>query len=137
MSALFVVPATALGSHGGCHTKQCVKRVKIHKTHPMCNTYKCQARVDRKRRAREWRYWTRLYIPRCTWYGESGPGAEFAKWRYSVMNTGGSGARGKFQFMPGTYHAFAKYHDWSPLDQEIAARRLFSAQGTSPWSACH
>lgn len=108
---------------------KCVDRVKkreLRKAHQR----------KRARLRREWRHWTGQYIPRCTWHGESGPGPEFARWRYRVMNTSGSGARGKYQMMPGTYAAFAKYGDWSRLDQEIAAHRLYWAQGTSPWSAC-
>lgn len=115
-----------------------------------CNTMKCirqsylrekkryERRVARydKRRLKEWKHWTSLYIPQCTWYGESGTGPQFARYRYTLPNSQGSGAFGKYQFMPGTYHNFAKYHDWSPLDQEIAGHRTYHAQGTGPWSAC-
>src|SRR3954469_7077047 len=93
------------------------------------------ARYDRHRR-QEWQHWTRLYIPACTWYGESGYGPEYSPVRYIMPNAMGSGAYGKFQFMPTTYHSVAKYHDWSALDQEISARRLFWAQGTAPWANC-
>lgn len=120
---------------------------RIHRIHRLgyktCNTWDCARRVKKKRihRARvrfqhEWKYWTTRYIPSCTWLGESGHGPQFAPWRYSVRNTQGSGAYGKFQMMPGTYHSYARYHDWSPLDQEIAAHRLYWSQGTSPWAAC-
>ena len=68
---------------------------------------------------------------------ESGVGPQFASFRYFVWNTSGSGARGKYQMMPGTYASRAKYGDWSPLDQEIAGRREFFANGTGPWEACH
>jgi hypothetical protein len=94
-----------------------------------------EARYD-KRRLREWKHWTNLFIPDCTWYGESGTGPEYDPARYTMPNSGGSGAFGKFQFMPGTYHNRAKYHDWSALDQEIAARREYWANGTAPWEAC-
>ena len=101
-------------------------------------------KANRAKRRRQWRYWTRQPIAQCTWLGESGPPRpghgkglqEFARWRYTVPNSQGSGAYGKYQMMPGTYAAFAKYHDWSRLDQEIAAHRLYRAQGTAPWSAC-
>jgi hypothetical protein len=114
---------------GGC-SEACVERVK--------------AKVQKVRKAREWRYWSRQPIPTCTWLGESGPPRaghgrglqQFAFWRYSVPNSAGSGAYGKFQLMPSTKAAFDKYGDWSRLDQEIAAHRLYRAQGTSPWSAC-
>lgn len=86
---------------------------------------------------REWDRWTSMYIPNCIWYGESGVGPEYARWRYSKPNSTGSGAFGKFQFMPGTYFSVGQYDDWSPLDQEIAARKLYWAQGTSPWAACY
>jgi len=88
------------------------------------------------KRLQEWTHWTRLFIPSCTWYGESGTGPEYAPYRYTMANSGGSGAYGKFQMMSGTYHNRAKYHDWSALDQEIAARREYWANGTSPWSNC-
>ena len=95
-------------------------------------------RIERhnNRRLRQWKHWTNLYIPDCTWYGESGTSPEYDPIRYTTPNAGGSGAYGKFQFMPGTYHNRATYHDWSPLDQEIAARREFWANGTAPWAAC-
>lgn len=93
------------------------------------------ARHDR-RRLREWNHWSKLYIPSCTWYGESGTGPKFASYRYTLPNSQGSGAYGKYQMMPGTYHNQAKYHDWSALDQEIAGHREYQAHGTAPWSAC-
>jgi len=126
-----------------------VKRVKMgivcQENHPQCvkaakqrmrMRYQQRIKKYHKQKLKEWKYWTSKYIPTCTWLGESGPGPEFAKFRYSIMNRGGSGARGKFQFMTRTYHAVAKYHDWSPLDQEISVRRLYWLKGTQPWSAC-
>lgn len=125
---------------------------QAHKVTYTCKTYtyKClrhtylkeRHRLHRKfvrfnqRRLQEWNHWTRLYIPTCTWYGESGPGPKYAHYRYVMPNSAGSGAYGKFQMMPSTYRAHAKYYDWSPLDQEIASRRLFWVAGTQPWSAC-
>lgn len=144
--------APRLSVRAGCHHltgSQCnAKRRKIHRAgYPSCNTWSCAKRVKakRERRARrayrrEWRYWTTRYIPPCTWGNESSHhyfAEEFALWRYSVMNSTGSGARGKYQMMSGTYHAYAKYGDWSKLDQEIAAHRLYWSQGTSPWSGCN
>lgn len=126
-------------------------RPKKHKVTYSCDTMKCirqtyqkekrryKHRIARhnKRRLHEWKHWTHLYIPACTWYGESGYGPEYARYRYTMPNSAGSGAYGKFQFMPTTYHNRAKYHDWSPLDQEIAARREYWANGTAPWTNCH
>lgn len=96
-------------------------------------------RVERynQRRLHEWNHWTHLYIPTCTWYGESGTGPEFARIRYVMPNSMGSGAYGKYQFISATYHDVAKYHDWSPLDQEIAGHREFWKNGTGPWTNCH
>lgn len=125
-------------------------QIKPHRIIYSCNTYKCirrtyvkeKHRLQKKikryhhRRLQEWRYWTALYIPDCTWYGESGYGPRYARYRYTLPNSTGSGAYGKFQMMWTTYHSRAKYHDWSPLDQEIAARREFWAHGTSPWTNC-
>jgi hypothetical protein len=85
---------------------------------------------------REWDRWVKRYVPNCSWYGESGYGAEYSPVRYTMPNSTGSGAYGKFQFMPGTYFSFAVYRDWSPLDQEIAARHLYWDQGTAPWANC-
>jgi hypothetical protein len=123
---------------------------KKHKFSYSCNSFKCikhtylkeKRRLRRKitryhnRRRHEWRHWTSLYIPACTWYGESGYGPEYARYRYTMPNASGSGAYGKYQFMPATYHNRAKYHDWSALDQELAARREYWANGTTPWTNC-
>lgn len=115
-----------------CNTLRCIKLsyMKARRRHI--------ARVHRydRRRLREWNRWSRLYIPSCTWYGESGTGPRFARYRYTMPNSQGSGAYGKYQMMSGTYHSRAKYHDWSPLDQEIAGHREFWANGTAPWANC-
>lgn len=115
-----------------CDTPQCVKAAKnISK-----QRHRRKIRSYHKRKLREWNLWTSRYIPDCTWYGESGHGPKYARVRYVTPNSGGSGAYGKFQFMPSTYHSVAKYGDWSPLDQEIAARREYWRNGTSPWTNC-
>lgn len=116
-----------------CNTLPCIRTAykKARKRHLR------RVHSYHKRRLREWNHWTGLYIPNCTWYGESGYGPAYARYRYTMPNSTGSGAYGKFQMMPGTYHNRAKYHDWSPLDQEIAARREFWANGTSPWANCY
>lgn len=115
-----------------CDTMKCIRDTYVKAKHRF---NKRVARYD-KRRLQEWKHWAHLYIPSCTWYGESGTGPQFARYRYTLPNSQGSGAYGKFQFMPGTYHNFAKYHDWSPLDQEIAGHRTYAALGTGPWQAC-
>lgn len=121
-----------------------------HKVTYSCATYKCirhtylkekhrlRHKIERynKRRLKEWNHWVHLFIPACTWYGESGTAAKFARIRYTMPNSTGSGAYGKYQMMPGTYHSNAKYHDWSPLDQEIAGHREYWRHGTSPWANC-
>lgn len=115
-----------------CSTMECIKQAykQAKRKHHL------RVKRHNARRLKEWKQWSRLYIPTCTWYGESGPGPQFARFRYTVPNSSGSGAFGKYQMMPGTYHSRAKYHDWSPLDQEIAGHREFHANGTSPWEAC-
>lgn len=126
-------------------------KIKPRKVVYKCDSVRCikasylkeKTRLIRKierynaRRLAEWNKWTGYWIPLCIWWGESGPGPEYAPWRYTMLNHNGSGARGKFQFMSNTYHANAKYHDWSPLDQEIAARREYWKHGTAPWEACY
>lgn len=116
-----------------CDTPQC-----IHMAHKKAKQQR-QRKIHRYnvRKRAEWRYWTRLYIPTCTWYGESGVGPQFAVYRYYLPNSTGSGAFGKYQMMSGTYHSRAEYHDWTPLDQEIAGHREFWAHGTYPWANCH
>lgn len=89
-----------------------------------------------KRKLKEWKLWTARYIPDCTWFGESGRGKKYAKARYVMPNAGGSGAYGKFQFKPATYFSSGQYDDWSPLDQEIAARREYWKHDTGPWANC-
>lgn len=116
-----------------CADMQCLRKTykkEKHRLHRKIVRYT-------KRRQREWRHWTSLFIPSCTWYGESGTSYQFSPIRYTMPNSGGSGAYGKYQMMSGTYHSRAKYHDWSALDQEIAGHREFWAHGTSPWSNCN
>lgn len=115
-----------------CKTSVCKKRAK------RVAKLKLKLKIAKYhyQKEREWHLWTKRYIPPCTWYGESGPGPPYARYRYTLPNSRGSEAFGKFQMMPGTYHSRAKYHDWSPLDQEIASRREFWANGTLPWEAC-
>lgn len=115
-----------------CDSMKCLRQTYIKAKH---RYQKRVARYD-KRRLQEWKHWTRLYIPQCTWYGESGTSAQFARIRYTIPNAQGSGAYGKYQFMSGTYHTYAKYHDWTPLDQEIAGHRAYWDQGTEPWANC-
>jgi hypothetical protein len=124
--------------------------IKVEPVKPKCKSGECRKAAKRVNKAKlryrealydlhkteEWTHWTSLYIPRCTWYGESGYGPEYARYRYTMPNSQGSGALGKFQFMPGTYHSRAKYHDWSALDQEIASRREYWVHGTAPWANC-
>lgn len=125
-------------------------KLKVKKVKPVCAYEVCKkaAKIITKanhklrvmaynhRKLNEWRMWTGLPIPDCTWYGESGTGPEYAKARYVMPNATGSGALGKYQLMPSTYSANAKYGDWSPLDQEIAARREYWRHGVSPWQRC-
>lgn len=116
-----------------CETMACIdKAFKKEK-----KRFKKRVARYNKQRLQEWKHWTKLYIPQCTWYGESGRSAQFSRIRYTIPNSQGSGAYGKYQMMPGTYHNRAKYHDWSPLDQEIAGHREYYANGTQPWSNCH
>lgn len=115
-----------------CSTMACLKYTYLKERQRL--TRKIE-RYD-KRRLREWRHWASLYIPTCTWYGESGFGPRYARYRYTMPNSTGSGAYGKYQMMWATYHSQAKYHDWSPLDQEIAAHREFWAHGVYPWANC-
>lgn len=125
-------------------------KLKVKRVKPVCQSSFCKtlARIQtlanhrarikhyNTRKRHEWRMWTRLYIPDCTWYGESGTGAKYARYRYTLPNSTGSGAYGKFQFEPTTYFSVGKYDDWSPLDQEIAARREYWQHGIFPWTNC-
>lgn len=115
-----------------CNTLKCIRKTYVReKRH-----FKAKVARYNQRRLQEWKHWTHLYIPTCTWYGESGYGPEYSPVRYTMPNSSGSGAFGKFQFMASTYHANAKYHDWSPLDQEIAVRHEYWKHGTAPWENC-
>lgn len=123
---------------------------KLPKVKPVCSSRLChtlartEARAIRNsrikafnaRRLAEWNTWTKIPIPRCTWYGESGTGPQFSRYRYTMPNSTGSGALGKFQFMASTYYSVGKYDDWSPLDQEIAGHREYWRHGTGPWQNC-
>jgi hypothetical protein len=116
-----------------CADLKCIRQTYVREKHRYLKRVK---RYD-KRRLHEWNHWAHLYIPACTWYGESGTGPQFAPYRYVLPNSHGSGALGKYQMMPGTYGTFAKYFDWSALDQEIAGHKLYWDQGTGPWTNCH
>ena len=63
---------------------------------------------------------------------------------YTVHNTGGSGASGAYQFMPGTWNSIAASSGRpdlvgldpaaaSPADQDAMASALYAQQGSSPW----
>lgn len=145
MFAVFAPVQSASADWRWAEPKFKIKRVK-----PVCHFHLCrvlakiQARANHRARVRyyharkrnEWRFWTHLYIPRCTWYGESGYGPQYARYRYTLPNSTGSGALGKYQFMPKTYYSSGKYDDWSPLDQEIAARVEYWKHGVFPWQNC-
>jgi nucleoid-associated protein YgaU len=59
---------------------------------------------------------------------------------YTAQNPSSS-ASGKYQFIDSTWRAYrgdssaARAKDASPAEQEAAARRLYAAQGTTPWNA--
>jgi hypothetical protein len=63
---------------------------------------------------------------------------------YGVYNSGGSGAAGAYQFMPGTWNGIAASSgrsdlvgvdpaQASPADQDAMAQALYAQQGSAPW----
>ncbi|MFN8024971.1 MAG: transglycosylase family protein [Acidimicrobiia bacterium] len=63
---------------------------------------------------------------------------------YGVYNSGGSGAAGAYQFMPGTWNSIAGSvgrsdlvgvdpAQASPADQDAMAAALYAQQGSAPW----
>jgi len=63
---------------------------------------------------------------------------------YGVYNSGGSGAAGAYQFLPGTWNSIAASSgrgdlvgvdpaQASPADQDAMAQALYAQQGTAPW----
>jgi Transglycosylase-like domain len=63
---------------------------------------------------------------------------------YGVYNSGGSGAAGAYQFMPGTWNGIASSTGRSdlvgldpaqaaPADQDAMAQALYAQQGAAPW----
>lgn len=147
---LLLLALTVGSSSASADWRWAKPHLRKHAVAYLCDNTKCgrQARLKEKRRVKhlverynkrrrhEWKHWTRLYIPTCTWYGESGYGPKYVRYRYTLPNSSGSGAFGKYQFMSSTYHDVAKYHDWSPLDQEIAGHREYWKNGTGPWTNC-
>lgn len=68
------------------------------------------------------------YIVRCEtegYYGES---------RWGAVNHSGSGARSVYQMMPSTYYSYSNKDNWSRRDQHKTARKIYLAEGGSPWS---
>lgn len=129
LSALVVViglvstgDASARAARDGCHTHACRDRVLMreYRAHPM---------------------------PACTWApesswdprtGQSFIGRPWALGRYRVVNPG-SGAGGKFQFLPSTWRNIGGRglpHHAPPVDQERGARKLRRLVGLSAWVNC-
>ena len=63
---------------------------------------------------------------------------------YGIYNSGGSGAAGAYQFMPGTWNGIAASSGRSnlvgldpaqaaPADQDAMAQALYAQQGAAPW----
>ncbi len=63
---------------------------------------------------------------------------------YGIYNSGGSGAAGAYQFMPGTWNSIASSSGRSdlvgldpaqagPADQDAMAQALYAQQGAAPW----
>ena len=63
---------------------------------------------------------------------------------YGIYNSGGSGAAGAYQFMPGTWNSTAASSgrgdlvgvdpaQASPADQDAMAQALYAQQGAAPW----
>lgn len=63
---------------------------------------------------------------------------------YTIHNTGGSGASGAYQFLPGTWNSIAGSSgrgdlvgmdpaSATPADQDAMAQALYAQQGSSPW----
>jgi hypothetical protein len=87
-----------------------------------------------------------------SWQGSSPSGGDFlacvrnreSGGDYGVYNSGGSGAAGAYQFMPGTWNSTAASvgrsdlvgvdpAQASPADQDAMAAALYAQQGASPW----
>ena len=63
---------------------------------------------------------------------------------YGIYNSGGSGAAGAYQFMPGTWNGVASSSgrpdlvgvdpaQAAPADQDAMAQALYAQQGAAPW----
>lgn len=73
----------------------------------------------------------RANLPYCTWGPESGGS-------YTARNP--SGAGGKYQIMPGTWHAYGgsggNAANASPAEQDMIAAKIYAAEGGRPWVNC-
>lgn len=139
MIVLLAIAAAAGAPQPADCSKACVERVK--------------KRILRAHRRAEWRSYKRHPMPWCTWANESGPPrpgyGQWARARYRVVNTAGSGAGGKFQIMPQTWAAYGgtTYAPRAELasrrHQERVARRIaytgttvHRPQGLGAWVTC-
>lgn len=89
-------------------------------------------------------------VSSATYYG-SNPGGFLSCVRqresggnYGIYNSGGSGAAGAYQFMPGTWNSIAASSgrgdlvgvdpaQAAPADQDAMAQALYAQQGAAPW----
>lgn len=131
LSLVVVVPVQARPAERSDCNRACVQRVKAKIRH------RHQVRV-RRAHERVFEYYKHHDpMPTCTYVGESSPPGDyshpFGAHRYTVSNSQGSGAYGKYQMMPRTYATYARWHDWSPADQELSAHRLYHHEGLWPW----
>jgi hypothetical protein len=92
------------------------------------------------------------FAPSQSWHGSAASGGDFLSCvrnresggDYGIYNSGGSGAAGAYQFLPGTWSSIAASvgrmdlvgvdpAQASPADQDAMAAALYAQQGAAPW----
>lgn len=126
--------ASAEKGRGGCQTRACFIRVRVHRVYGFCNTWACVRRVNRIRARRAERMMRRYIAPHLAWLarvracespdGRSDPsGTYHGYYQFDMSSWAGAGGSGH----PGAA-------SW--LEQSYRAVRWLRIAGRGAWPRC-